>query len=385
MRNNLQSNTQAATTKVRGDIDPTLAAFRDQLNAKVRSNPQNFQAAQNPMQQAGQQVQGVQQGLADTVRQTRSQLEGAAPAVQGKAKEIINQFAKPANDAPPTRPNNDWTPQEQYSETNYPAPNAESTPTIPQDGYSGGDYDADEYSAGDYAGSDYTGGNQATGDYSPHTEDFAADPGYEPASDWPTETSAQAGRAAAQTPSQDFAASPRTNPNGVQPEYERPIDDLVREPVATAESQYTDWNRKMNAGIPVQRKPMAAPVQEPTKAMDGFCPVTLANQNTWQSGDPRWGAVHRGKIYLFAGQDQQREFLSDPDRFSPVLSGLDPVELTLNNRPVPGIREHGVFYRNQIYLFSSEQSLQQFWSAPEKYAGPIRQAMQAGTVGNLLR
>ena len=50
-----------------------------------------------------------------------------------------------------------------------------------------------------------------------------------------------------------------------------------------------------------------------------------------------------------------------------------------------GERAHGVVYRKRVYLFSSEANLQQFWEEPERYASPIRQAMETGDVNRLFR
>jgi YHS domain-containing protein len=47
---------------------------------------------------------------------------------------------------------------------------------------------------------------------------------------------------------------------------------------------------------------------------------------------------------------------------------------------VPGTREHALDYDNQFYLFSSEATLQQFTSNPERYAEQVRQAMSAAGV-----
>ncbi|MFO0912992.1 MAG: thioredoxin family protein [Pirellulales bacterium] len=130
--------------------------------------------------------------------------------------------------------------------------------------------------------------------------------------------------------------------------------------------------------------------QPPRLGLDGFCPVTLMSENRWQQGDKRWGAVHRGRTYLFTSRKNQLEFLANPDRFAPVLAGIDPVVLTTKGQVVEGKRAHGVVYKDevhgdQIYLFSSEESLKEFWVKPTAYAGTVRQAMVDGTVGSFLR
>jgi YHS domain-containing protein len=134
------------------------------------------------------------------------------------------------------------------------------------------------------------------------------------------------------------------------------------------------------AAVPGDASEAAAPL-----ALKGHCPVTLCRQQRWQKGDPRWGAVHRGRTYLFAGPDEQRRFLADPDLYSPVLSGIDPVRLAETGDIVEGRRQHGVVYYEQIYLFDSEESLSKFWANPERYARRIRQAMEMGDLGQLLR
>jgi protein disulfide-isomerase len=120
----------------------------------------------------------------------------------------------------------------------------------------------------------------------------------------------------------------------------------------------------------------AAP-SHPAIALDGYCPVTVIKNDVWQKADPRWGVVHRGRTYLFAGEREKNEFYANPDHYSPVLSGLDPVALTESGEVVEGKRAHGVVYGQQMYLFASEENLKKFWQAPDQYAGPVTQAMQS--------
>ena len=114
------------------------------------------------------------------------------------------------------------------------------------------------------------------------------------------------------------------------------------------------------------------PTQPPPLALDGYCPVTLAGRAgkfpQWQPGHPRWGAIHRGRLYLFVGPEQQQAFLREPDRYSPVLSGRDVVRLIKHGEKSIGERRHGVTYRNRIYLFRDEYSLQEFRKAPNFFS-----------------
>ena len=118
----------------------------------------------------------------------------------------------------------------------------------------------------------------------------------------------------------------------------------------------------------------------PPLGLDGFCSVTLSEKSRWETGDTRWGAIHRGRTYLFLGPAEQQRFLAAPDRFAPMLSGQDPVSYIDGGQFVEGKRQHGVFYREQVYLFSSETTLNQFWQQPDRYASAVFQAMHQASV-----
>lgn len=126
---------------------------------------------------------------------------------------------------------------------------------------------------------------------------------------------------------------------------------------------------------PAPQQPQAAPAGQPQFAMDGYCPVTLMEHMKWQKGDPRWGAQHQGQIYLFSSQVEQQKFLANPNQYSPVLSGIDPVAYFSKGQTVPGNRRFGLTYRGTLYLFSSEESLQTFWNDPMRYSSMAQQAM----------
>jgi YHS domain-containing protein len=125
------------------------------------------------------------------------------------------------------------------------------------------------------------------------------------------------------------------------------------------------------AHVPPQLPPGCPPL-----GLSGYCPVMLVERQAWVMGNPTWGVVHRGRTYLFLGPQEKEKFLADPDRYSPVMSGLDPV-LALDNRvTVEGKREFGVFLDGRVYLFADEASLQRFQQNPKRYATMIADSMQ---------
>ncbi len=108
---------------------------------------------------------------------------------------------------------------------------------------------------------------------------------------------------------------------------------------------------------------------------EGYCPVTMKREWKWVRGDVKWGAIHRGRTYLFKSEADRDEFLTKPDEYSPALSGSDPVLAMESGKMTPGQRKYALEYRGTFYLFSSEQTLNRFWSNAEGYAQGVRQAM----------
>jgi YHS domain-containing protein len=128
----------------------------------------------------------------------------------------------------------------------------------------------------------------------------------------------------------------------------------------------------------------AAPAQpDPYASMplglEGYCPVTLAERGAWVEGRAQWGARHRGRTYLFAGPEQQQQFLGDPDRYAPMLSGDDPVLAFDAGRCTPGQRRYGVTYQSRMYLFSSTETRDAFAANPQRYTTGALVAENRGT------
>lgn len=125
--------------------------------------------------------------------------------------------------------------------------------------------------------------------------------------------------------------------------------------------------------------PAPAPSGNPPLAMEGFCPVRLVEAQKWVPGDSRWGVIHQGRTYLFAGAGEQARFYAKPDVYAPVMSGNDVVLALETGQMVPGDRRHGVYYGNHVYMFAGEDSLQKFEREPDRYAGAAQQVLRAAS------
>lgn len=140
------------------------------------------------------------------------------------------------------------------------------------------------------------------------------------------------------------------------------------------------------APAPVPAAGAADPYGTMPLGMEGYCPVTLVEKGTWVEGRAQWGARHRGRTYLFAGEPQQRAFLADPDRYAPALSGDDPVMAFDSGKTVPGQRRYGVTYQARIYLFSSPETRTMFSADPQRYTTRVAMAENRGpSSGSVLR
>ena len=134
----------------------------------------------------------------------------------------------------------------------------------------------------------------------------------------------------------------------------------------TATGQQPSQSSAVNRSVPL-------PPGSPPLGLDGYCPVHLARKS-WTKGDARWGAIHHGRTYLFAGPEEQKQFLVSPDAFAPVMGGQDPVLALDAGRQVAGRREFGVYYGNRVYLLADEISYQRFKQNPNRYAAEAMQA-----------
>lgn len=194
----------------------------------------------------------------------------------------------------------------------------------------------------------------------------ATAPGYQPAAAAPPVASPMAGAnpyAGMVPPSAQPAVPPNAYPGMIPPPAQAPASQA---PPAGS------------AGLVSNAPPVAANAPatsgNPPLGLDGFCPVRLVEVQKWVAGDPRWGVIHQGRTYLFAGSDEQARFYAKPDAFAPAMNGHDVVLALETGQMVPGNRRHGVYYGNRVYLFTSEESLQKFERQPERYATPAQHA-----------
>lgn len=102
--------------------------------------------------------------------------------------------------------------------------------------------------------------------------------------------------------------------------------------------------------------------------LDGYCPVELLTGERWAAGDPRWTTTHKGLKYRFSGEAQLKRFLANPDQYTPVHSGHDPVLVVDQDRREVGKTDFCVTYKGRLYMFASARTLARFQESPQHYA-----------------
>ncbi len=106
---------------------------------------------------------------------------------------------------------------------------------------------------------------------------------------------------------------------------------------------------------------------QPLVGLDGFSPVALAENRTWQRGQSQFSWDYKGVMYYMTSAEELQKFKASPEAYSPRLLGCDPVVLWEKDKALAGGIEHAAFYDDQLYLFSSKESRARFKSNPSKY------------------
>lgn len=126
----------------------------------------------------------------------------------------------------------------------------------------------------------------------------------------------------------------------------------------------------------------------PPVALQGFCPVALVENEEWTAGDPAYGAIHLGQLYLFTSQASMEKFRANPDPYTPVMNGNDVVLFFDEHRVVEGRRDWGLWDPefNRIFLFASEETMNHFYAHHQNYVrSAITVTRQAAAEANRQR
>jgi YHS domain-containing protein/thioredoxin-related protein len=109
-------------------------------------------------------------------------------------------------------------------------------------------------------------------------------------------------------------------------------------------------------------------VQDDAVALAGFCPVSLLKQQKLVPGRPELAVEHEGRVFRFASEAEKQAFRSKPDSFAPANDGRCPVSQVDRGDLHPGDPRWGVVYRGHLFLFKDSLDRERFVKDPERYA-----------------
>ncbi|TWT95551.1 DUF255 domain-containing protein [Neorhodopirellula pilleata] len=115
----------------------------------------------------------------------------------------------------------------------------------------------------------------------------------------------------------------------------------------------------------------------PKLAMEGFCAVTVIDEDKWVEGNPKFGVVHLGKLYLFASAEKMDSFLADPTPYTPVLNEIDVVRFFEERQIVQGKRRFGMRdpIHQRMFFFADEAAMNHFFNEYERYTDAAIEVM----------
>jgi YHS domain-containing protein len=110
------------------------------------------------------------------------------------------------------------------------------------------------------------------------------------------------------------------------------------------------------------------PKDEVRLALSGYCPVSLIANRRLVHGQGEHTVQHEGHVYRFASADLSTQFRKDPERFIPVNRGNCPVTQVDDGAAKPGDPRWGVLYQGRLFVFTSDEARRRFLGDPQRYA-----------------
>lgn len=103
------------------------------------------------------------------------------------------------------------------------------------------------------------------------------------------------------------------------------------------------------------------------RGLKGFCPVALRDNRDLKNALPEHHSTLNGRTYYFSTADAKAAFDEHPEQYAPIAGGQDVV-LLKEKITKEGSLDHAVWFKNRLYLFTSQKSLEQFVATPSEFA-----------------
>ncbi len=104
-----------------------------------------------------------------------------------------------------------------------------------------------------------------------------------------------------------------------------------------------------------------------TKAMNGFCPVTILDNAKWEKGDTALKTTYDKRTYYFVNKEAKAKFDKFPPKYVPALGGDCIICLINVNKRIEGSVFYSVRHKDRLYLFPGDVAKKEFKDEPEKF------------------
>jgi YHS domain-containing protein len=184
-----------------------------------------------------------------------------------------------------------------------------------------------------------------------------------------------------ETPSTDEPVMPETatveEPAKLEtPDTDRPASETKVPENTAANSQEINPD---NIPVPPEALP-TTPAKEEVEAkmkliaergelrgLKGFCPVALRDERDLRNALPEHHSTYKGRTFYFSTADAKTAFDAHPQKYAPISGGQDVV-LLKEKVTKEGSLDHAVWFKDRLYLFLSQKTLEQFVATPKEFA-----------------
>lgn len=108
-------------------------------------------------------------------------------------------------------------------------------------------------------------------------------------------------------------------------------------------------------------------------AFGGMSLVSAVKERTLTEGSPDFQIRWRDRLLYFASQEELKAFREEPEKYWPMLDGSCAVSMLRTDKEVEGKVEFAAMFRKQVWLFASEEEMREFVTSPADIADELSQ------------